>query len=413
MPRGRSLRPRGGSRGASWKLDGQTSFRLPLTGEHRRKSLERGGHVAIRKERGDIRHERGVVRAPHRAQHAAAGERFLHALRLLWLEPRVRGADHERTGARREAAVAGEHDPVSEVPPQRGLERRRRRRQLLYRRSLGGLEIEDPQGAVEPGTRRTDLRDRGLSDLAREVPPWLVVEVRVGRDPAKTLAEPGRATQRLACALRPHAVGDPLRGGELSLDTARHHHRVNAGLEPGDDATPAPSDPRTQAAVNCATRSASSPNERVPITGLRGSTFTSQTGAWFTVIPSASRPSATARAARSALRGSPVAPMAMALGKTARYPTRTTDPPSWSTATGTGGRSPRAAVSCASRTIARTWSFERMFPRKAKRTRPPIFPARIASRVGPGTCSPSKPAQTSAPVPSSVTTSAAGDTARA
>ena len=181
----------------------------------------------------------------------------------------------------------------------------------------------------------------------------------------------------------------------------------------GVDATPAPSDPRTQAAVNCATRSASSPNERVPITGLRGSTFTSQTGAWFTVIPSASRPSATARAARSALRGSPVAPMAMALGKTARYPTRTTDPPSWSTATGTGGRSPRAAVSCASRTIARTWSFERMFPRKAKRTRPPIFPARIASRIGPGTCSPSKPAQTSAPVPSSVTTSAAGDTARA
>jgi hypothetical protein len=77
-----------------------------------------------------------------------------------------------------------------------------------------------------------------------------------------------------------------------------------------------------------ATRAASSPNERVPITGFRGSTFTSHTGAWLTVIPSARRPSATARAARSAFRGSPVAPMAIALGKIARYPTRTTDPPS-------------------------------------------------------------------------------------
>ena len=47
----------------------------------------------------------------------------------------------------------------------------------------------------------------------------------------------------------------------------------------GDVATPAPSDPVTQLAQYRATVAASSPNERVPMTGLRGSTFTSHTGA--------------------------------------------------------------------------------------------------------------------------------------
>ncbi len=84
------------------------------------------------------------------------------------------------------------------------------------------------------------------------------------------------------------------------------------------DATPAPSDPRTQAAANAATRSGSSPNERVPMTRFRGSTLTSHTGAWSTVSPSARSPRATAAAARSAFAGSPVAAIAIALGKTAR-----------------------------------------------------------------------------------------------
>src|SRR6266511_524565 len=174
-------------------------------------------------------------------------------------------------------------------------------------------------------------------------------------------------------------------------------------------ATPAASDPRTHAATNAATRSGSSPNERIPITGLRGSALTSQTGAWFSVMPSARRPSPTARAARSAYDGSPVAAIAIALGKTARYATRTTVPTSWSTATGTGGRPPRRAASIASPSIARTCSFERTFPRTANRSRPPSWPARIASRSGPGTSGPSNPAHTSAPGPSRTGASCARD----
>src|SRR6266516_1528279 len=115
MRRARLLPPHAGSRGASWKLDGQTSFRLPLTGEHRGESLERRRHVAIREERRDVRYERRVIRAAHGAQHTPAGERFLNARRLLRLEPGVRGADNQRSRAAGQVAVARERDAVSEM----------------------------------------------------------------------------------------------------------------------------------------------------------------------------------------------------------------------------------------------------------------------------------------------------------
>src|SRR5207249_1152123 len=359
-----------------------------------------------------------------------ARERFLHARRLLRLEPGVRRADDQRSRAAGQVAVAREHNAVSEMAAERGLERRRRCRELLDRGSLARLEVEDPQSAVEPRARRTDLRDRRLGDLEREVPPRLIVEVGIERRSAEPLAEPGRATQRLARALRPHPIGDPFRGSQLSIEAARHHHRVDTRLESGDDDI-LDRDIRDAAHVERIRHGEAIEPQLAPqeigqdrAGDRRGSLAVERGVADVSAhrrrrsrrerAPERKELAALEpRAARSALRGSPVAPMAMALGKTARYPTRTTVPPSWSTAIGTGGRSPRTAASCASRTIARTWSFERMFPRKAKRTRPPIFPARIASRIGPGTCSPSKPAQTSAPVPSSVTTSAAGDTARA
>src|ERR1700694_177001 len=90
---------RAGSRVASCELDGQTSFSLPLTGEYRRESLERDGHVAIGEECGNVRHECCVVWTAQGAQHPDVREQLLDARRLLRLEPCVRRADDEWPGA--------------------------------------------------------------------------------------------------------------------------------------------------------------------------------------------------------------------------------------------------------------------------------------------------------------------------
>ncbi len=113
-------------------------------------------------------------------------------------------------------------------------EDRGRRRELLDRRRLRRFEIQDPQRAVDAGKRRSDVRDRGLRDLARGLAPWSVVELRIERNPPEPLAKPRRAAHRLARTLGPYPVGDPSSRGELPFDAARHHHRVDPSLETGD-----------------------------------------------------------------------------------------------------------------------------------------------------------------------------------
>ena len=78
------------------------------------------------------------------------------------------------------------------------------------------------------------MRDRGFGDLARDLTPRLVVEAGIGRRPSEALAEPHRAAERFGRALGTDAICDPLRGGELPFDPARHHHRVDARLQAGD-----------------------------------------------------------------------------------------------------------------------------------------------------------------------------------
>jgi hypothetical protein len=80
-----------------------------------------------------------------------------------------------------------------------------------------------------------------------------------------------------------------------------------------------------------ATRLACDPNDRTPMTGLAGLTFTSATGArsWLMPIAASSRP-VIAPALRASAT-SRVAPSAMLPGNcVAGGPTRTTDPFSWS-----------------------------------------------------------------------------------
>jgi hypothetical protein len=120
------------------------------------------------------------------------------------------------------------------VATQGGLEDRGRCRELLDRRCLRRLEIQDAENAVEAGKRRSDLRDRRLGDLAREVAPRSVVELDIERRPPEAFAEPRRTAERFFCPLWPHAVGDPLRRGHLPVGAARHHHRVDARLEARD-----------------------------------------------------------------------------------------------------------------------------------------------------------------------------------
>ncbi|MBT9154868.1 MAG: hypothetical protein DDT39_01554 [Firmicutes bacterium] len=105
--------------------------------------------------------------------------------------------------------------------------------------------------------------------------------------------------------------------------------------------TPASASPLAAIAPSWPTRRGSSPNERTPITGLRGLSLTSSTGAKFVLMPQATSSLPSAKYTRRTTSGSPspvlAAANAMALGQRGvPLVCRDTGPPSWSVAKSKG-----------------------------------------------------------------------------
>src|SRR5439155_25172413 len=94
-------------------------------------------------------------------------------------------------------------------------------------------EVGDADRRIESPEGRANVGDRRLSDLAREPPCGLVVDVALWQVPCEPLAKTLRPAKGLADAFRAYALGDPRRRGELPLETGGHHHRVDTRLDTG------------------------------------------------------------------------------------------------------------------------------------------------------------------------------------
>src|SRR5438093_742395 len=132
--------------------------------------------------------------------------------------------------------------------------------------------------------------------------------------------------------------------------------------------TPARPSPRASATPRRATRAGSVPKARSPITRLRGLDQTSSTGAKSRSMPTARSSRPMARPTASARRGSRRAPTTAAGGKCVNgRGSRSTRPPSWSSAT--SGRTPAPAAGSARRTAVASGLLPQPSMRPARRPR--------------------------------------------